>query len=220
MSSIEIIPTVVPHSLDDVSAVIRRFESFASAVHIDAGDGIFVQNKTWFPLFGDTIPRSDEIFFEAHLMVEEPRKQGIAFIEAGCKRIIAHVEAFASTEETRGAMDAWKERGAEAGLAVLIDTPLEVLEPLIPACDEVLVMSIATLGKQGAPYDARAVPRIFELHRTYPNLRIAVDGGVSGENIASLVKAGATRFSIGSAISKSADPASAYRHLLSLAESV
>ena len=217
MKQIEIIPTVVPDSLDHLSATVRRFSSFARAIHIDAGDGAFVQNKTWFPSPEDKLENADKILLEAHLMVEEPREEGLAYIRAGCKRVIAHVEAFSDMTETRSAIDVWKQHGAEVGLAVLLDTPLEVLEPMISKCDEVLVMSIATLGQQGAPYDPRAVDRIKELHSKYPELVLAVDGGVNETNIPDLVRAGATRLSIGSAISKSPDPAAAYENLLDIA---
>lgn len=213
---IEIIPTVVPDSLDDIVRVTQKFLRVAPAIHIDAGDGIFVQNRTWMPGPNEKIPDARATFFEAHLMIEEPRLEGIAFIDAGCKRISAHIEAFPTMDEAHGALDAWKKRGAEAGLAILLDTPIEVLEPLILACDVVLVMSIGMLGKQGAAYDPRAVDRIAQLRQKFPELLIAVDGGVNETNILELVEAGATRFSVGSAISKAPEPIQAYQHLVDL----
>jgi len=90
---------------------------------------------------------------------------------------------------------------------------------MITACDVVQVMSIATLGKQGAPYDVRAIARIKELHTKYPELVISVDGGVSEKNIADLARAGARRFGVGSAITKAPDPKAAYLNLKAIAES-
>jgi pentose-5-phosphate-3-epimerase len=79
-------------------------------------------------------------------------------------------------------------------------------------------MSIAQLGKQGAAFEPRIIPRIEELRAMYPSTTIAIDGGVSEKNIAELVRAGATRFGVGSAISKASDPKVAYENLKTLAE--
>ena len=78
-------------------------------------------------------------------------------------------------------------------------------------------MSIATLGYQGAAYEPRVVERIQELHAKYPKLVIEVDGGVSGKNIAELVRAGARRFGVGSAVMKASDPTAAYTQLQQIA---
>ena len=219
MRSIEIIPTIVPASSADILQWGERFAQFAPWIQIDAGDGVFVANKTWFPSGTDVLPLSDKILYEAHLMVQDPRETGMQFIRAGARRIIGHVEAFSDTNEARGALDLWKGHGAGAGLALLIDTPLAILEPLASACDCVLLMAIATLGRQGAAFDERIYGRVRELHARNPDLTIAIDGGVSEKNIKTLVSAGASRFSVGSAISRAPDPAVAYADLMTLAES-
>ena len=215
----EIIPTIVPASSADVLEWSEKFAGFAPWIQIDIGDGIFVSNKTWFPTQEYVLPFTDKVAYEVHLMVQSPREIGMQFIRSGCRRIIGHVEVFPSENKARAAIDNWKGQGAEAGLSLLIDTPLEILEPLVSACDVVLLMAIATLGKQGATFDERIYERVRELHTKYPDLTIAIDGGVSAKNIKALVEAGASRFSVGSAISHSPDPAVAYADLVMLAES-
>ena len=79
-------------------------------------------------------------------------------------------------------------------------------------------MSIPTLGKQGAPFDERIYDRVREVHGRHPELTIGIDGGVGEKNIAELARAGARRFGVGSAITKTPDPASAYAHLMEVAE--
>ncbi len=230
--AIEIIPTnTCPTDFAELSERSAFFAQFSEWVQLDVSDGLFTQTRSWpynerqwveleaLANGSQQLPSTPRLKYEAHLMVEEPRELGLRLAEAGIQRIIGHVEGFADEKEIRGALDAWRLGGAsEVGLAILLDTPLPVLEPLIPACDVVQVMSIATLGQQGAPYDVRAIARIQELHAKYPDLVISVDGGVSEKNIAELVYAGATRFGVGSAITKAADPAKAYAHLQNLAE--
>lgn len=215
---IEIIPTVVPNTLEDVDVFVARSRSFAQTFHVDAADGIFAPNKTWIPELNETLPESEKFRYEAHLMVAHPEAAGSAFAMAGVSRIIAHAEAFDSEEEAKGALQAWKQAGAkEVCLALFIDTPLEALDPYMYSCDCVTLMSIARIGVQGNSFDERAYGRVADLHSRYPDLIIEVDGGVGKEQIAALARAGATRFSVGSAISRSADPAKTHKELFDLA---
>jgi ribulose-phosphate 3-epimerase len=216
---IELIPTVVPSSLEDVDVFVARNRSFAQTFHIDAADGIFAPNKTWIPELNETLPQHDTTQYEAHLMVSHPEAVGNVFVMAGAKRIVAHVEAFSSEEEIKRTFNAWRAAGAtQIGVALLIDTPLEAFEQFSVLSDCVTLMSIPRIGVQGIPFDERGYGRVADLHARYPDLVIEVDGGVGKEQIATLARAGASRFSVGSAISKSPDPAQTHRELLELAQ--
>lgn len=229
---IEIIPTnTCPPDLAELSRRSAFFAGFAESVQLDISDGAFTPERSWPYAAGQwteleslasgsqRLPSIEHLKYETHLMVEEPRELGLRLAQAGVQRIIGHVEAFADEKEILEALSAWRGAGAaEVGLATLLDTSFAVLEPMIGACDVVQVMSIATLGRQGAPFEPRVVVRIEELHTHYPELVISVDGGVSEKNIAALVRAGATRFGVGSAITKATDPKSAYEQLKTIAE--
>ena len=76
---VEIIPTVVPKNFEDVIAAKEKYSSFASALHIDAADGVFAPNTTWLPAPGDSLPDHQNYLYEAHLMVQNPLSVGIAF---------------------------------------------------------------------------------------------------------------------------------------------
>jgi ribulose-phosphate 3-epimerase len=226
---IEIIPTCVARDEDELAAAAAAVRRFASGVHIDVDDGVFAAHLTWpYEKPGEFDAAALSKFrladfglsVEAHLMVEESRAIGAAFAHAGATRIIGHIEGFADAREAQEAIEVWKGADAsEVGLALLLHTPLEVVEPLIPLCDVVLLMSIASIGVQGIPHDARVLPRIRDLHARHPELLIGVDGGVAASNIADLVRAGASRFGVGAAISKAPDPKAAYEQLKSIAES-
>jgi ribulose-phosphate 3-epimerase len=216
---IEVIPTVVPVSLDDMHALLMRCRSFARTFHIDAANGSMSPNTTWIPNTDEKLPEIETVFYEAHVMIAHPEAAGTSFARAGAKRVIAHAEAFDSAEEAQRTFDMWRASGAsEIGLAALIATPLEALDPYIEMCDSVTLMTIATVGTQGIPFDERGYGRVADLHARYPDLVIEVDGGIGAGQIATLARAGASRFSVGSAISKSADPANVHKELLELAE--
>ncbi|MDO8481777.1 MAG: hypothetical protein Q7S75_01690 [bacterium] len=230
---IEIIPTnTCPPNFAELSSRSKSFAKFAQQVQLDLDDGVFApeiswpyQNGQWTELEdmavrAQKLPYADILKYEVHLMVEDAFHIGELMARVGCARVIPHIETFENENSAKDAFLAWKTAGAkEVGLAILIDTPLSILDEVISLCDVVQIMSIAKLGYQGAQFDARAISKIQELHAKYPDLTIAVDGGVSESNIADLVRAGARRFGVGSAISRSADPAGAYSQIKARAES-
>ena len=222
---IEINPTWVPSGVDDLRAAIATTKSLGAALHIDVNDGLFARPFSW-PYEGEgkrgefDISFLHDAIFGVHLMVSDAREVGGFFIKAGAHSIIVHVEPFSGdVEAARSSCDAWRALGVrEIGLAILLDTPIEDLNPLLPFFDFVHLMTIATIGAQGATFEPRSIDRIRELHERLPDFPISVDGGVSLSNIASLVRAGASRFSVGSAIMRSSDPALAYAQIRAAAE--
>ena len=215
----EIIPTVVPKSLDAVSELAARFEGRAHTLHIDATDGDFAFPTTWLPAVGARLPQFDGIY-EAHVMAHDSRAQGESFARAGAWRIIAHAESLGEPEEAAHTINLWKLSGAkEAAVALLLDTPLDVLEPLVPFVQSIHLMTIAKIGAQGAHLDERAYERVREVRARFPQMPISVDGGINESNLAQLARAGATRFCVGAALVTASDPLAQYASLGSLAQS-
>lgn len=218
-AEVRIAPTCVPLSPRDLQICGDSVRAFASAVHIDIDDNIFAPFRTW-PYaedgsFGDVrLFGVEGMVVDVHLMVAHPRDIGRAFARAGASCIIGHREAFSSAGEASSVLREWKEAGAvEVGLGLLFDTPTDDFADFVAECDVVHLMSISTIGTQGIPYNPDAPRRIAEFHRRFPHALLSVDGGVSLANIAELVRAGARRFGVGSAISRAPDPARAYQEL-------
>jgi ribulose-phosphate 3-epimerase len=210
----EIIPTVVPESLEGIEAAIRTYSGFARTLHIDFADGVFAPNSTWLPAEAFSVPGMQ---WEAHLMVSEPGDLGHVCIESGASRVIGHVEAMRDHQKT---LAAWKVSGVEVGLALLAQTQSKAFAPHAALCDFAMLMTIKQIGVQGLPFDTEAPSRVAAFHAQYPTLPVEVDGSVNETTIGSLARAGATRFCAGSVLSKSPDSASTYRNLLALASGV
>jgi ribulose-phosphate 3-epimerase len=225
MTEIEIVPTCVPSDADSLALGADAIRAYSKSIHVDVTDGVFSPAFTWPYVhsgeFGKfNLTETKGLVTEVHLMIKKPRALGIEFALAGAHRILGHAEAFTSPDEATETLSTWKENGArEAGIGVLLLTPLRAFEQIVPLCDVVHMMTIASIGTQGIPYDVRGVARIAELHSRFPDTLISVDGGVSETNIVALVCAGARRFGVGSAISKAPNPAAAYEALKALAES-
>ncbi|OGG58381.1 hypothetical protein A2765_05530 [Candidatus Kaiserbacteria bacterium RIFCSPHIGHO2_01_FULL_56_24] len=216
----EIIPTIVPLSADDFASRATTLAAFAPVIQIDAVDGVFAPNSTWMPEDGQRLPETGARY-EAHLMVSDPLSVGVTFAHAGATRIIAQAEAFGSASAIEAAFAAWRAAGAtEVGLAMLIDTPIEALAAHVQRCDSILFMTIARIGKQGEPFDPRALPRIVEFARLHPESVLAADGGLNEEVIPALVHAGVRRFCVGSAIAAAEDPAAVYKRLSEVANAL
>lgn len=231
MKDIEIIPTnTCPPDLSTLAARTEVFASFAPVIQLDVSDGVFTPVTSWpfgqgqkeslmaIADRGERLPFADDVFYETHLMIEAPREIGLLLARAGVKRIIGHAEAFEDENDARGTLEAWNAAGVEAGLALLYHSPLELIDPHVDLCDVVLLMTIATIGKQGAQFEEGSFERIRAFKEKYPERIVEVDGGVSEGNIEDLVRAGASRFGVGSAITKALDQKGAYERLRGLAK--
>ncbi len=223
MSAIEreVVPAVLASDLAGFERGVARIEAFAKTVQLDIVDGVFDQHVTWpyvspgayEGLAGFRLPHLEKLFWEVDLMGKEPREIGLAFVQAGASRIIAHVEAFKDADEAREAFEEWQKAGAQAGVSLLLDTPVSAIEDLFYDVQMVQVMGIATIGAQGLPFDERAIARVRELREHYPEATIAVDGGVTVEHAVQLMHAGANRLVVGSAIMKAPDARAAYEEI-------
>lgn len=213
-NGVEIIPAVLPTDRDAFFALADSVRPFAQTVQIDIMDGVFAQGLSW-PLRiedfdGLRLPYADEIFWEVHLMVKEPRALGELFIHAGAKRVIAHIEAFENADAARTVFDVWHGLGAQVGASLLLQTPISAMEEIAHDVEVVLVMGIEEIGAQGHPFEPRTVARVRELRNHFPHTTIAVDGGVNMQNAPELASAGANRLCVGSAIMNTSDPRAAY----------
>lgn len=221
----EIIPAIIPKSFPDLTEKLSLVTGLTPYVQIDVLDGKFTPEKSW-PNIGapdadfvkiireeEEFPFWEEIDFEVDLMVADPESVLQAWISAGAKRIIPHYESFkdesAVLEFTQKFQDEYGGDGSflalELGMALNIETPIDVLEDIIENIDFVQCMGIARIGYQGEPFDERVLDKIRDIRERYPELPISVDGGVSLETATDLIEAGANRLVAGSAIFGSED---------------
>ena len=219
-----IAPAIIAQEWDDLVSQIEKVANVASDIHVDVMDGhlvpsfSFPYNKTI--LEGQKLPHLDTVCYEAHLMVQHPQEVGLRFINAGASRVTAQIKGFRAGEALRVCSE-WRDAGAKVGISLMLDAPLESIAELVESgvVDLLQVMSIKRVGYQHEPFDERAFIRIRTLRERYPDVTLAVDGGVKAENLKPLRDAGIDRFCIGSAIMKTNDPVQSYKQLQGLLDS-
>jgi len=191
---VEFIPAILEQDFSELTRRLQLLEGKVDWVQIDIADGDFVPNVTW------SDPNQLKSFqgklkIEIHLMTRAPELELKEWLSLA-DRIIFHLEA---TNDVAGVLRLFEQTAVEKVVALLIDTPLETIEPYVSQIDGVQLMGIANIGQQGQPFDERVFPRVKELRRRYVNLNIGIDGGVNLENAPALLEAGANCLVVGSA---------------------
>jgi ribulose-phosphate 3-epimerase len=167
--------------------------------HLDVMDGSFVPNITFGPPVIAAMRKTSKLFFDCHLMIDEPARYIDDFAKAGADLICVHAEATNHLERTCAAI---AQAGAKPAVALNPATPLEVVRYLLPQLHMVLIMSVNP-GFGGQKFIPFCMDKVRELkdmiRKAGTETLIQVDGGVTVENCAELVSAGADVLVSGSA---------------------
>lgn len=215
----EIIPAVLAENFSELNEKLARFVNTTKMVQIDICDGRFVPSVSWPMGKNDEasvqaildeeegMPFWEQLDFEFDLMVLNAHKQFDFFARLGAKKIIFHLEAEeeVSFKEFLESLDPYFKDNIDIGIAINTTTSIEKLEPFINHIDFVQCMGIEKIGFQGELFDERVLNQIKNLRLKYPELKISVDGSVNENTAPALVKAGANRLIIGSALLQSYD---------------
>ena len=198
---------------------IRRVEELGIGwLHLDHMDGHFVPNISFGPDFVSAMRKQTKLFLDVHLMLSEPMKYIETYAKAGADLITVHVEADDDAETMLRAIAA---QGIKAGISIKPDTPVQAIEPLLPLCDLVLVMTVEP-GFGGQSLREDCVAKIPELkamiEKSGRDILIEVDGGVKRENAEKVVRAGADVLVMGTGLFRADDPKAVVREVLACAE--
>ena len=216
---IGISPSVLGANLMCLGEEIRRVEELGIGwLHLDHMDGHFVPNISFGPDFVSAMRKQTKLFLDVHLMLSEPMKYIETYAKAGADLITVHVEADDDAETMLRAIAA---QGIKAGISIKPDTPVQAIEPLLPLCDLVLVMTVEP-GFGGQSLREDCVAKIPELkamiEKSSRDILIEVDGGVKRENAEKVVRAGADVLVMGTGLFRADDPKAVVREVLACAE--
>ena len=197
---------------DEVRAVER---AGADLIHFDVMDNHYVPNLTVGPLVCAALKPHVSVPLDVHLMVKPVDALIPAFAKAGAGIISFHPEASDHVDRTIALI---KEQGCKAGLVLNPATPVSWLDHTLEKLDLVLLMSVNP-GFGGQQFIASVLPKIAEVRKRIrasgKDIWLEVDGGIKGDNIAEVARAGADTFVAGSAIFGSKDYAGTMREMRS-----
>jgi ribulose-phosphate 3-epimerase len=176
-------------------------------LHVDIMDGHFVPNLTFGPGTVAALRKNSTLFFDVHLMLEQPQLFVELFARAGANQITIHVEPAYDHAATFARIRAL---GCRCGLALNPGTPAAAAEPFLADVDLVLAMTVQP-GFGGQSFRHDVLPKIAQLARWRAerglNFRLEVDGGVDLVTGPECRATGADTFVIGTAFFGAKDPA-------------
>lgn len=170
-------------------------------IHVDIMDGHFVPNITFGPPVLKKFTAAEPgLFYDTHLMIDEPMRYAEHFVKAGADLVNIHAE---TVGQLRRSIRAIKKLGVLAGVTIKPRTPLKTIVNVLDEVDMVLIMTVEP-GFGGQGLIPRTLNKVRELNliRTQERLplRIQVDGGINAETAALAVAAGADVLVAGNAV--------------------
>lgn len=223
---VEIIPALMPRTREDIEQIVSRYiETPVQTIQLDLMDGEFTSGKTWpyriknqFQeykiLEEEGFPGWQDIDIELDLMVANPLQDIKKFIECGPSRIIIHAQSV-SQDELKIFLQEYAQIQSfiHFGIAFTVEDTIEDFTEILTLVDFVQCMGIVKIGVQGSELDQRVFALIQKIKTYYPDMPVAVDGGVSPENAESLIGAGADRLVSGSFLMNALNPLEAIEML-------
>ena len=205
-NKIKIAPSLLAADFADLKNEIKKVEQGgAEWLHLDVMDGAFVPNISFGPCVIGALRAHTNMFFDVHLMIDEPIRYLEDYKKAGADGITVHLEA---CNDVKATLEAIRAMGLKAGLALKPKTAVNEILPYVELCDMVLIMTVEP-GFGGQKLIEDTVAKIGEVDAICRekgiSMEIQADGGIGVANAGKLIAQGLTVAVAGSAVFKSED---------------
>lgn len=202
-----IAPSVLSANFLNLSHDIAMInQSEADWFHLDVMDGRFVPNISFgLPVIA-AIKKEAKKTLDVHLMIEEPGKYAEDFKNAGADILSVHIEACPHLHRN---LQQIKSLGMRAGVAINPHTPVQNMFDVLHDIDVVCMMSVnpGFGGQKFIPYTLEKIKQLkAEIVRRKLHTLIEIDGGVTLDNAAEIVAAGADVLVAGNTVFSAPNP--------------
>jgi ribulose-phosphate 3-epimerase len=189
-------PSILSADFSRLGEEIKAIEKAgADWVHVDVMDGAFVPNITIGPLVVRSVKPLSGLFFDVHLMIDDPVKYVDQFADAGADLITFHIEA---CKDPKASIKKIRDKGKKVGVSIKPGTGISALDDILGDVDMVLVMTVEP-GFGGQSFMPDMMEKIKDLKKKF-NGYIQVDGGINKETASQAVNAGADVLVAGTAV--------------------
>jgi ribulose-phosphate 3-epimerase len=203
-----ICPTVTAFNKTQYLEQLAHVSEFASRVHIDLMDGIFAPTTSQ-SLLHSWWHRGQKV--DLHVMYQKPLVLLDDMIAKHPNLVILHAES----DDVSSAVHELHEHRIKVGIALLKETPVDVLHHFAKVIDHVLIFS-GTLGHHGGTVDFSMLEKVRFIKEAFPHLEVGWDGGINDQNAVRLVNAGVRVLNVGGFIQKAQEPRQQYELLAHL----
>lgn len=200
---IRISPSLLAADFSNLRGDLEKVQN-ADLIHLDVMDGTYVPNISFGLPVIKAVKRTCSVPLDVHLMIERPERYLEEFAAVAPEILTVHYEASTHLQRT---LQRIREFGIKAGVALNPHSPLEGLKYVLEDLDVIMIMTVNP-GFGGQKFIPSMLDKIRDCRELIGDapIEIQVDGGVSLDNMAILLEAGATNFVAGSAIFGAENP--------------